>query len=90
MRAKIVQIGKSRGIRIPKTLLEKLKIEESVEFEVLPYGLLLRPVHNGKVVPARAGWGEMFEAALAENVTDDSDEFEDWERDGFAEFVKEE
>lgn len=78
-------------MKIPKALLEQLKFEESVEFEVYPYGLLLRPVHNGKVVPARAGWNEMIEAALAEDVEEeDPDEFSDWAQRELVELVKEE
>ena len=79
MKANIVQIGNSKGIRIPKILLEQLHFDKSVEFQVTPEGLLLRPVHE----PAennsqpRAGWDEMFQAALAE-TGDDGAEFADW------------
>jgi antitoxin component of MazEF toxin-antitoxin module len=34
MRARIVKIGNSQGIRIPKPLLEQLKINEDVDIEV--------------------------------------------------------
>lgn len=63
MRAQIVRIGNSQGVRIPKVLLEESGISGEVEIELAGEGLLIRPVAR-----ARAGWDEAF-AALAE--TDD-------------------
>jgi antitoxin MazE len=79
MKANIVQIGNSKGVRIPKTLLEQLRFEKSVEFQVTPEGLLLRPIHEKSEndSEARAGWDEMFQAALAEPDAA-ATEFADW------------
>jgi len=86
MKANIVQIGNSKGVRIPKTLLEQLHFDKSVEFQVTPEGLLLRPVHEEtKNDLPRAGWNEMFRAALAEGANDEP-EFADWNLAGLAEF----
>lgn len=87
MKASIVQIGNSKGVRIPKTLLEQLRFEKSVEFQVTPEGLLLRPVHEQAEndSPPRAGWDEMFQSALAEDG-DDREEFADWNQVGLTEF----
>ena len=53
MKTKIVRIGNSRGVRIPKPLLEQAGLENEV---------LLRVVEEGIVIEAadkpRAGWGE--------------------------------
>ena len=86
MKTSIVQIGNSKGVRIPKTLLEQLQFEKSVEFQVTPEGLLLRPVHEKKEndVP-RANWNEMFQTALAE-TGDDAEEFADWNQNSLSEF----
>jgi len=91
MKASIVQIGNSKGVRIPKTLLEQLRFEKSVEFQVLPEGLLLRPVYEKAEndLPPRSGWDEMFQTALAEN-SDDSAEFADWNQAGLSEFDEKE
>lgn len=43
MTTHIIQIGSSRGIRIPKQIIEYFKFDK-VEFEILPNGLLLKPV----------------------------------------------
>ena len=87
MKVNIVQIGNSKGVRIPKTLLEQLQFEKSVEFQVLPEGLLLRPIHEKKETDSlpRTGWNEMFQTALAE-IGDDSAEFADWNQAGLTEF----
>jgi len=87
MKANIVQIGNSKGVRIPKTLLEQLRFEKSVEFQITPEGLLLRPVHERKQSdsPPRTGWNEMFQTALAEDG-DDAQEFADWNQTGLTEF----
>jgi len=91
MKVNIVQIGNSKGVRIPKTLLEQLKFEKSVEFEVLPEGLLLRPVHEKTEIESapRADWNELFRAALAEDA-DDAREFADWNHAGLTEFDEKE
>ena len=89
MKMNIVQIGNSKGVRIPKALLEQLKFGQSVEFEILPEGLLLRPVsHQTEPVP-RAGWAEMFQTALVENG-DDLQEFADWNQAKLTEFDEKE
>ena len=59
MRANIVQIGNSKGVRIPKALIEQLKFEMTVEFEILPEGLFLRPIKADSKHP-REGWEEAF------------------------------
>ena len=64
MRARIVKIGNSQGIRIPKPLLEQLKINEDVEIEVENNQIIIRPVSN-----PRAGWDDAFRQ-MAENGDD--------------------
>jgi antitoxin MazE len=55
MKAQLIRIGNSQGIRIPKALLEQCHFEKSVELEVHDGVLIVRPVHD-----ARAGWAEKF------------------------------
>jgi antitoxin MazE len=57
MRARVVRIGNSRGIRIPKVWLEQLGLKDEVEMAVHKDGLLIRrPSHP------RQGWAQAFEA----------------------------
>jgi antitoxin MazE len=55
MRLSVVSIGNSKGIRIPKAILDKYQISNSVEVEMREDGLVLRPVRK-----PREGWAEAF------------------------------
>ena len=56
VRARIVRIGNSRGIRIPKVWLEQLRLGEEVELSVEQDKLVVRRAR----VP-REGWSEEFQ-----------------------------
>jgi antitoxin MazE len=60
VRTRIVRIGNSQGIRIPKPLLEQAGIADRVELEVQDGQIAIRPARN-----ARAGWAERFAAMAA-------------------------
>lgn len=90
MKTQIVTIGNSQGVRIPKVLLEQLKFGKTVEFEILPEGLLLRPVPEKSERAPREGWDEMFKTALASGESDDSSEFADWNDVSLSRFDEEE
>ena len=53
MKARIVRIGNSRGIRIPKPLLEEAGLEDDVELVLGPEGILISPAAR-----PRSGWSE--------------------------------
>lgn len=55
MRARVIKIGNSRGLRIPKPLLVQTGIVDDVEIEVEKNQIIVRPVKN-----ARDGWDEAF------------------------------
>ncbi|MBK8465810.1 MAG: AbrB/MazE/SpoVT family DNA-binding domain-containing protein [Chloracidobacterium sp.] len=65
MKAQIIQIGNSQGIRIPKVLLEDSRITGEVDLELHPDGILIRNTQQ-----ARAGWDEAFKS-MAENEDDE-------------------
>ena len=64
MRARVVKIGNSQGIRIPKPLLDQTGIIGDVELEVDQNQIIIRPVTN-----PRAGWDDAF-IAMAKNNDD--------------------
>ncbi len=64
MRARVVKIGNSQGIRIPKPLLEQTGIRDDVELEVEKNQILIRPVSN-----PREGWDNAFKT-MAEKSDD--------------------
>ena len=57
MKARIVKIGNSQGIRIPKPLLEQTGIMDDVELDVDKNQIIIRPVSN-----PRDGWDDAFKA----------------------------
>ena len=56
MLVSVVPIGNSKGIRIPKSILKQLNIEEKVDLEVLGKEILIKPVTK----KPREGWYEEF------------------------------
>lgn len=89
MKASIVQIGNSQGVRIPKVLLEQLKFKKSVELEVLPEGLLLRPTDEAENSTPRFGWAEMF-ASAAQAGDEAENEFAEWDEAALSSFDEDE
>ena len=65
IQARLVKIGNSRGIRIPKLLIEQLGLQEQVEIEVSAGQIIVRPIKEA----ARQGWEEQFRE-MAENGDD--------------------
>ncbi len=55
MKTRIVKIGNSKGIRIPKPLLRELGLHSEVEITVQDGALVIRPVRK-----ARTGWENAF------------------------------
>ena len=83
MKATIVRIGNSRGIRIPKPVLEQCEFQDEVDMEVRGRELVIRSVHS-----VRKGWEEAFrkmadrcDDALIDRVVEPSTEWadKDWE-----------
>ena len=64
MRARVVKIGNSQGISIPKPLLDQTGITDDVEIEVDKTQIIIRPVSN-----PRSGWDDAF-GAMARNNDD--------------------
>ncbi len=62
---KLVPIGNSKGIRIPKALLQKYGLNYSLLLEETDRGLLLRKKEDNKL-----SWGDTYKAM--------ADEKEDW------------
>jgi antitoxin MazE len=58
MRAELVRIGNSRGLRIPKPLIEQCGFGETVELRVENNHLIISPERQ-----PRQGWDEAFRAA---------------------------
>jgi len=57
VRTQIIKIGNSRGIRIPKPLIDQAKLGNEVEIAVQRGHLVIRAVSR-----PRQGWDEQFRA----------------------------
>lgn len=55
MRARIIRIGNSRGVRIPKPLLEEAALGDEIELIVEDGTIVIRPAQS-----ARYGWAAEF------------------------------
>jgi antitoxin MazE len=66
IRAKLVKIGNSRGIRLAKPLLEVAGLGDEVEIEAAPGVLTIRPSAH-----PRAGWAEAASSFEAEGLLDE-------------------
>ena len=56
MKASVIPIGNSKGIRIPKTVLEECKIEDEVVLEIEGETILIKPVKH----KPRKNWEKAF------------------------------
>ena len=64
MRAEIIRIGNSRGLRIPKAILEQCGMKTSVDLRIKDHSLIITPSED-----PRAGWEESFKL-MAQNKDD--------------------
>jgi len=73
MKSKIIKIGNSLGIRIPKPLIDQLGLEREIEIIVEGKRLIVSPVRK-----ARVGWDSSFKV-MAELRDDRAIHGEEWE-----------
>jgi antitoxin MazE len=81
MKARIIRIGNSQGVRIPKPLLEQTGLTDEVELEVRADEIVIRSARS-----VRAGWGAAFrrmaeagDDELLEELTETEWDREEWE-----------
>jgi antitoxin MazE len=78
VRAKLVRMGNSRGIRLAKPLLEVVGLTDEVEIHASPGVLTITPV----AIP-RVGWAEAAAAFESEGLLDEASatrfDDEEWE-----------
>ncbi|MBN2100001.1 MAG: AbrB/MazE/SpoVT family DNA-binding domain-containing protein [Dehalococcoidia bacterium] len=59
-RARLVKMGKSRGIRLPQAFLDQAELDEEVELEVQESQVVIRLVPR-----PRRGWDKQFDGMTA-------------------------
>ncbi len=78
VKTRIIRIGNSQGIRIPKPLLEQSGITDEVELEIEDNKIIIHAAES-----PRRGWEEAF-AAMAQHGDDiliDPDAESDWDHE---------
>jgi antitoxin MazE len=63
MLVNIIPIGNSRGIRLPKAMLQQLKLGKQAELKLEDDRLVIQPLHR-----PREGWAEAFKALGAKTA----------------------
>ncbi len=72
---KLVKIGNSKGIRIPKSILQKYGFTDSIQIEEKENGIML---HCSKV--SKLSWEDTYKAMRSEN--EDWSDFDNTLQDG--------
>lgn len=67
MTARLIQIGNSKGVRLPKNVIEKYNLVDELEIIESDEGIMIKPV----TTKVREGWEEKFKSANASSATDD-------------------
>lgn len=71
MKTKVIKIGNSRGIRLPKVVLHQIGINNEVDMEVDRDRIILKPIRR-----RRKGWDEAFQKMALNNDDKLLDEIE--------------
>lgn len=58
MKTNLIQIGNSRGIRIPKSLIEQFQLQDEIEIIASDKGLLIKPSAQ-----PRSAWENLFKSS---------------------------
>jgi len=66
MTIKLIQIGNSKGLRLPKNVIDKYNLKEELEILETDEGILIKPVSE-----VRKGWDAQFLRANAADAPDD-------------------
>lgn len=80
MKINIVQIGNSRGIRIPSFILKECNFTDEVELRIIRGNIVISPIKS-----SREGWNEIYKSMNTEGddsllISDSIDlDSEDWQ-----------
>lgn len=55
MKTQLIKVGNSRGVRIPKPLIQETGLTEDVSIRVEGESIIISPIRS-----ARNGWGDAF------------------------------
>ena len=81
MNTRLIRVGNSQGIVLPKKLLQQYHLTGEVDLQPTPEGLLIKPV----VKTRRQGWDERFQHALAQGQAPEGELLEGFSDEAFEE-----
>lgn len=81
MLTRLIRVGNSQGIVLPKTLLQQYHLSGAVDLRPTPEGLLIAPITR----PARQGWEAQMQAAKAAEQEPEGELLEGFSDDAFEE-----
>jgi len=79
MKAKVIKIGNSKGIRIPKPMLQECGLDEEVELVVKEDKIIIYPINK-----VRGGWEEAYKNMADigdDDLIDQANIQTDWDED---------
>jgi antitoxin MazE len=68
METKLIKIGNSFGIRIPKSLIQQYELSNNIEIDPVEKGILIKSKRK-----ARTGWREQLAKAVQEGQLPDEE-----------------
>ena len=74
MQVSLIDIGTSKGIRIPAAVLKEMDSPSAFELNVEKHKIVLNAVNN-----PRSGWEEKFKSSKNELLIDDKLDAKDWD-----------
>ena len=84
LNTRLIRVGNSRGIVLPKKLLQQYHLIGEVDLRPTPEDLLITPV----VKPRLQGWDARFQQAVAQDPAPDGELLEDFSDEAFEETEK--
>ena len=73
MHAKLIPIGNSMGVRIPKNLIKQFDLDKgAIELSIEKDGIMIKPERS---VPPREQWNMLFAKAIASGEKPENDVF---------------
>lgn len=81
MHTRLIRVGNSQGIVLPKKLLQHYQLAGEVDLLPTPEGLLIKPIAR----PTRQGWDERFQQAIAQGQAPEGELLEGFSDDAFEE-----
>ncbi len=83
IKTRLIQIGNSRGFRIPKAILDEAGLTDEVTIEVQADSLIIRPIHPAH--SPRQGWEDAARQMVASGDdrvwADDGTSLSTWDKD---------